>query len=279
MSKSYRLCIIGNSHVAALKMAWSKTAFDVRDDFALSFFAVQKYMFRHIGLKDRALVPTQDDVAAELQFRSDGLDRVDIERYDAIAMVGSGFGVDMSYFRSLGGTPDYLGFTHVDPLVSEACFDAVLDNAFEDSPAITLIDLIRSVSEIPIVMFPTPYLSERVLESEVGKRDFHLADRTALARCVARARAAGERIAAKRNCTVIWQDDATVGVPGFTSSTFNRGSVLFNVPDGNPMRYDDRHGNEEFGRLAMNQVLGYLDAISGGRVLAKGPERRESRSG
>jgi hypothetical protein len=270
--------MIGNSHVAALKTAWNNSRPKLHAGFSLSFFAVQKAMFRHIALQDRVLVPEHDDVAAQLQARSDGLDRVEIDRYDAIVMVGSGFGIDLPDMRSLCGTLDQQRFMQVDHLVSQACFDAALEQSLEESPAIALIDRIRTVSEMPILMVPTPYFSERLLQSDEGRAQFPLTDRAALARCVARARASAERVAASHGCEVLWQDESTVAAPGFTRLAFNHGALVFNLP-GARKGYDDRHGNEDFGRLAMSQVLGRLDAISRGRVLADTPERQSRRSG
>ncbi|HWA91339.1 MAG TPA: hypothetical protein VG889_14985 [Rhizomicrobium sp.] len=268
MSKPYSVCLIGNSHVAALKMAWSKRAPKLADGFSLRFFSAQNYMMAHIALKGRMLVPGRADLAEKLRFTSDGLDRIELDDYDAFVIVGSGFGIDVPKLRGVGGAPSHLGFARIDNLVSEACFDAVLEATFAGTHAISLIDMIRQVTQAPIVLVGAPFMSERLLEDDEIKDDLHMKDRAALGPYIARARAIAERVAAARGADVIWQDESTVAMPGFTRHTFNRGAVRFNLRDGAMPEFDDKHGNEDYGHLVMTKVVARLDELSGGRVLA-----------
>src|ERR1700743_1038311 len=270
MSKPFSVCLIGNSHVAALKMAWSKRAPKTADGFSLRFFSAQNYMMNHIELEGRVLVPGRADLAEKRRFTSDALDRIVIDDYDAFIVVGSGFGIDVPKIRGICGTPAHQGFARIDTLVSEACFDQILEKTFAETRAITLIEMIRTVSpKAPIILIGAPFMSERMLLDDAVKADLHMTDGTALGPYVARARATAERVAAEHGAEVVWQDDSTVAMPGFTRHAFNRGAIRFNMRDGSMREFDDRHGNEDYGHLIMTKVIARLDTLSGGRVLAQ----------
>lgn len=256
MGKPKRICILGNSHVAALKLAWSK---DAETGVALRFFSAQNHMLDHMVRVGRALMTPGGGATEKLRFTSDGLDRIEIDDYDAIALIASGFGIGIPKLRSQCGTLGHQGFSRVERLVSASCFDAVLEATFEASRAILLIDMIREVApDKQIVLAAAPYMSDRLLD---GNADLHLREPAALHALVARARAIAERVAAKRDCPVIWQDEATVAVPGFTRRAFNRDAARFSMSRGWSLQpSDDRHGNEAYGRLVLAALLARLTA-------------------
>jgi hypothetical protein len=253
-----QVCIIGNSHVAALKLAWTNGASELHRGLALSFFSAQNYMLDQIEREGRTLAPQRRDAAEKLRFTSGGLDRIEIDRYDAIVLVASGFGIDIPKLRSQCGTPAHEDFSRVEQLVSTACFDAVLEATFESSRAIALIDMIREVApDKTVVLAAAPYMSARLLD---GNDELHMREPAALRELVARARAIGERVAAERGCPVIWQDKSTVAKPGFTHRAFNRDAARFSLRDGWTLKEaDDKHGNEAYGRLVLAAVLGRLE--------------------
>lgn len=275
---TFSLCIIGNSHVAAVKQAWTNRAPKVRNGVTVTFFSAQNYMMSHIKLEGRALVPHRQDLAEKLRFTSDGKERVEIDDYDAFVVVASGFGIDLPKIRAQCGTVDHQRFSRVENMVSTACFDFVTEAAFEASRAIELIDMIRRVSQVPIILIAAPFMSDRLLADDVNRDLLHMKDTAPLEPLVAKLKATAERIAAKRASEVVWQHDSTIALPGFTRQEFNRGAVRFNMRDGKQPEFDDKHGNEDFGYLSLMAALNRLHELSGGRVLPGAKQRSQKRA-
>lgn len=263
MATRFSVCVIGNSHVAALKLAWTKRALKVCDGLGLTFFSAQNHMLSGIRLKGRALVPVREELAEKLRFTSDGLGRIDLDRYDAFVVVASGFGIDVPKILRRCGTVAHRRFAPVETLVSAACFDAVLEQTVAESCAIMLIDMIRRVSRAPVVLVAAPFMSERLVEDEL---EFRTDDPAPLGAFVEHAKKIAERVAAARQCEPIWQDESTVALPGFTRKAFNRNPVRFTMRTNWMPAFDDKHGNEDYGHLAMTRILDRLDEMSGGRV-------------
>jgi len=266
---AYAACVLSNSHLAALKLAWTNRVFGAREDFTFDFFGARTCMLKQVRRKGRSLVPRTGDAAERWRFTSGGKDRIDIDDYDALVVVACGFGIDVPKLRSQCGTLAHSRFSRVENLVSAACFEAASEEMFEATGALHLIDLVRKMSELPIFLVAAPFISEVVLEREPYGEDLHLSDRAALAAFVAQLRTVGERVASRRRCETIWQDQSTVAFPGFTRRAFNRDPARLDGRQPKVKEFDDRHGNEDYGEIAMRQILRRLDEISGGRVLAQ----------
>lgn len=266
MSK-FHVCIIGNSHIAAVKQAWDNRAPRVSADLATTFFSAQVRLMEHLVLEGRVLVPTQDELAAKLHYTSGGTNVIDIDAYDAFVMIGSGFGVDPLKFREIGGTAAHLPYGPVEPLLSERCYEAAMAEIQRDSMTIRLIKTIRGVADKPALIVAAPYLSERVLEEDFkDDRRFH--DRGFLERYIPRCRAACEAVAGELDAEVVWQDEETVAMPGFTKLVYGLNPIRFAMKGQKPRDFDRRHGNEDYGYLVLMRMLAQLDRVTGGRVLA-----------
>jgi hypothetical protein len=267
----FRVCVIGNSHIAAVKQAWDNRAPKVSSDLATTFFSAQVRLMEHLVLDGRVLVPTQDELAAKLRYTSGGTSVIDIDAYDAFVLIGSGFGVDLLKFREIGGTAAHLAYGPVEPLMSERCYDAVMAAVLRDSMAIRLIRTIRAIEDKPALIVAAPYLSERLLEEDL-KDDLRFHDPLFMERYVPRCRAVCEAVAAELGSEVVWQDEETVAMPGFTKIAYGLNPIRFAMRGQKPRDFDRRHGNEDYGHLVLLRMLAQLDRVTGGRVLAKEDE-------
>jgi hypothetical protein len=216
----------------------------------------------------RSLVAQGGEFAQKLAYTSGGKDRIDVDAYDAFVLVGSGFGVDVPKFLELGGTVDFLSWGPVSPLLSRACFSAAIEAVLDGSLLINLLRMIRAISQTPPILIAcAPYLSERVLDDAPLSEDARLRDPKFLEPLVATGRAAAERVAARHGSEIVWQDEATVAMPGFTKLEYGLNPARFAMKGFKPPEFDSRHGNEDYGILMLNRILARLDAIPGGRVL------------
>jgi hypothetical protein len=265
--KPYSLCILGNSHSGAFKQAWSNREFPVAPDFSLTFFAASNFHLENLVSQDGALIPGHADLAEKFRLSSGGKDRIELDQFDAIALIGGNFGIDFEWLCSNEGTVEHLKYGPLKRVVSHACFVAAVMGSFIDTLAVKLIDKIRAQSDIPLILCAKPYPSETLLSTPVFARDPRYADSALLGLVVAQAKEAASRVAKNRNFEILWQDEATVGSPGFTKAEFGLGAVHLNDRKAAPDE-DARHMNEEFGYRSLMAAMRRLDAISCGRVFA-----------
>jgi hypothetical protein len=271
--KSYSLCIIGNSHVAAIKQAWTNRAPAVASDFSLTFFSAQnKYMAR-LKLEGRVLVPDSEFLERKLSFTSDGISRIEVDSYDVFVFIGSGFCVDVEKICDDGSTIAGLKFG-LKNLVSRACFAAVVEARLRETLLVELVEKVSALSKAPVLLATAPYLSENALGDDTLRDDPRFRDHEFLTEIVAIGRAAAQRVAAQLGAEIIWQDDSTVGIPGFTKAEFGLNPVRFAMRGGKSPVTDRRHGNEDYGFLVLMKILRRLDELSGGRVLVDAHQRK-----
>lgn len=275
----YSLCIIGNSHTAAIKQAWTNRAPAVAPDFSLTFFAARAPQFKALDCRQSALVPSDGEFEDRLRMTSGGKDRIEIDRYDAFVLIGLGFRINMITLCGECGVVEHLQWGPVERLLSHACFASVIETALMDSVAIGLLDKIRAVSNRPVLICPSPFRSEKELRESPHRVRPRLSDAEFYRPIVAQTKAIAERIAAERGGEMVWQDDATIATPGFTKAEFAAGALRLQTPAGRTPGDDGQHMNEDFGALMLSAILARLNALSGGRVLAAPPRASAKRAG
>jgi len=260
----FSVCMIGNSHVAALKLAWSNRAPQVKDGFALTFFSAQNRLMNRIARDGARLVAGSEELAEKLRYTSGGKDTIELRSYDAFVLVGSSFGVDVLRLSEECGT---IAPGEGEHLLSQACLSAAVEAYMDKSTALQLVRMIRDVTGAPIVLVGAPFVSERELMDPPFSERPWLRDRAFLEPFVASCRAAGERVAGRTGCEIVWQAQGTYTLPGFTSEVFNKNPIRFTMRSAAAPEFDAKHGNEDYGALMLSAILSKLDAVSGGRVL------------
>jgi len=84
-----KICIIGNSHVAALKLAW-ENHFDKRckKDNDITFFASRGKSLRSLKLENNKLIPDSEHLKKNLRATSGGKSFIDLASYDVFLLYG-----------------------------------------------------------------------------------------------------------------------------------------------------------------------------------------------
>jgi hypothetical protein len=264
---SFSICLIGNSHVAAIKQAWTNRAPALLSDVTLDFFSAGTNLLPSFELDGKIWRCGNEMLREKIAYTSGGQDCIDLSRYDAFVVLGTGFGLDVPKFSQ-----DYdIASESRAPegkLLSGPCFAAMIEAWFEDSLAVQMIGTIKSVSDKPALLCAAPHLSERVLTDEEPDRSQERFKDTVFLRFVANAaKAAGKKISARHGFELVWQDDETVGVPGFTKAVYGLNPIRFTMMGGKLPAVDRKHGNEDYGLIMLNAILRRLDEISGGKVL------------
>jgi hypothetical protein len=266
------LCFLGNSHIAAIKQAWTNCAPAVAPGVSVTFFSAGTHLLQHLRLKDGVWLAGSEPLREKLAYTSDGLDRIALKTYDAFVVFGSGFGLDIPKICAGYDLAGDRGRPVEGAPLSRAAFAAMIEAHLEGSLAITMIDTIKSVSGKPVLRCAAPFLSERVLgEEEEIRSQKRFQDPDFLAFVVAAAKAAGTRIGARHGHDVMWQEESTVGVPGFTKREFGINPVRFAMKGFNVPPTDRKHGNEEYGLVMLIAVLRRLHELCGGGVLGERP--------
>lgn len=261
---AYAVCVLGNSHSAALNMAWKNRLAPTMPNISTTFFAAKSQMLRHLVSKDGTLIAGDDGLAESFAGTSGGLSRVEIARYDAFVLAGLGVRIALSSLCQEHGTVDHLKWGAVENLVSVSCFRAMLAAGLSDNLAFWLLDRIReSGSAAPVLICPTPLYSDVELERPFLRKHPHLSDRKFRASVMAEGKAIALELAARHGGEMVWQDDATIASPGYTKREYTRAALkLVKEPID-----DGKHMNEDYGAIVLTNALRRLDELSGGRVL------------
>lgn len=82
-----KVCVIGNSHVGALKLAWD-TSRAALHAFELTFFAQRGWKIMKLLSQGNRLVPSSEWQRAQLEFTSAGLADIDTAAYDLFLVYG-----------------------------------------------------------------------------------------------------------------------------------------------------------------------------------------------
>ncbi|MCC2634641.1 MAG: hypothetical protein K0S48_2527 [Ramlibacter sp.] len=85
-----RICVLGNSHVASLKLGLEKMP-DARKNVSMDFFASRASALGALRLENNRLVPTNDNLARSIAHTSGGKSEVVLADYDAFLVYGLGF--------------------------------------------------------------------------------------------------------------------------------------------------------------------------------------------
>ena len=82
-----KICVIGNSHVASLKLGWDRVAAEF-PGVELSFFAARGRRMSGLVAKNGKLVAGTESLAAAMAFVSGGVREVQAREYDAFILYG-----------------------------------------------------------------------------------------------------------------------------------------------------------------------------------------------
>jgi len=95
---AFSICFLGNSHVAAIKQAWTNREPAVAPDVSLTFFSAGTHLLQRLQLKDGVWMAGSEPLREKLAYTSDGLESIALKTFDAFVLFGSGFGLDIPKF-------------------------------------------------------------------------------------------------------------------------------------------------------------------------------------
>lgn len=252
-----RLCLIGNSHLAALALGWREIA-PRYPDIAITFFGARASCMDGLRVSERGLRPDTPALAAMLRQLSGGPDEIVADDYDIFWFAGHEFGLDpildiYSGCWAEAHTPDADRMPVSDQLFAELCVAAL-----RRTMSMELYRRLRQVSDAPVAMLRQPAPSFRAFKTKDARyAPYRLAgrkgDRASLGR---QADSAFARIAREEGFKILRQPGETCITALHTLATFARGSVR--LDDGLTGAHgpnDAMHMNAEFGALMLDAHL------------------------
>jgi hypothetical protein len=253
------ICIIGNSHLASLKMGWDI----IKDDFRRinpTFFAAPGKTMENLAVSDNALVGTTDKLSRSLARLSGGKSQID-DVYDRYLVCGLKFSVSALVLL----LRDYRIETEPkdgrQPL-SDECFRNVIEGCLRQTLCIETIQKLRLITRAPIGLIPVPYRND---SSSWSYAKFVRCDDTW--RCLARDFVlACENLAKAMRFKVFFQPESTISEALRTKSIYSEGSVqLENMAKRHEAR-EPNHMNALYGGVVLRSVFSDTAWIDGPRA-------------
>lgn len=221
-----KICIIGNSHIAALKLAWTEMS-DTRHQDDIVFFGHRGTKIADLAAQDGVLAPENQRLRKAMRFTSGGLAVIDPKAYDIILV--HGVGVEAFFL------PEDRFFTRK---FRHAAVHDVVDKA----PALKIIRLLRSLSDIPIFVGHMPLPVATDISGDQSTSAF-----------VNGMNFAQQEIFSALNAKLVLQPLETIVNGQNTDRRFKDNSTSLAIGDAwdnQPHRDGDRrHMNKDFGKL------------------------------
>ena len=267
--KPFAICAIGNSHTAAFTLAWKNRLAETLPGVTITFFAATSQKLESLILEDGAFTTHDAELAESLKQSSGGLVRAQIDAYDAFITIGLGARIDIAVLCDTFGTVEHRAWGQVDNLISKACFTAMVEASFADKLTFWLLDRVRERGHQPFIVCPTPFRSEKQASWTFMRKWRRFADEKLRGPVIAQVQEIGSSFAARKGAEIVWQDEATLGPPGFTRAEFAQGAARL----GKPPLEDGMHMNESYGTAMLSRALARIDALSGGRIYGQAEQR------
>ena len=171
MADPVRICVIGNSHMAALRDGWPLVEAD-HPGLRLSFFGLGQYGLRRTHAEDTRLVPDHASDRAGMR-RACGVEEIDTAGYDGFVLVGLWRGLRwiemmlcIASIASIAGRdgPDGGLEGPARMLVSFEAAEAAAHDALMRAPLPHVTGILRSMwGDPPIYALPMPRLGADAL--------------------------------------------------------------------------------------------------------------------
>lgn len=248
-----RLCLIGNSHLAAIKLGWSDIGASYPEYEPTFFGAPGPGSAFAVRLEGDAIVTETAAMTGHFRFTSGGKDRIALADYDAFALFSLSFNIHVVVEQIREFRPDIFRALPGKHFISEKVFRELVRSSYENSTAYKLARTIAGVTGNPIVISPQPLPSERLGERPGTwaqlKNNGYGESLRGLCAEVARD-LCGDR------AEVVWQPAHTVRDSLFTGHEFSEGSVRLKrgFDDPHP-EADFDHMNGKYGAAVLTDLL------------------------
>lgn len=272
---TFRLCLVGNSHIGAYKRALNGLD-GALGDVAITMFGAPGSMFSDLRVEDGAIITDEEDTAQSLE-RTGGSRRIRLADYDALVVIGASarVGVIASLLRPY--RPPFLN-PHLDAasrieadrkfkrhlkdfytgapsvLVSDALFGEILRSAAAQGNSNQLLRDLARESSVALGHVVTPFPSSLFLE----QRERHPLSRICqlgIGPFFAERYWKAVEGSLPASVRVIRPPEDVLVEGIMTDRSYSDGSLALGDDDGEHGEEDFLHMNESYGRIMLPRVL------------------------
>ncbi len=229
-----KLCVIGNSHIASLKVAWDKELHRQYPEIQPVFFGARGGMLFFLRTSRRKLLSIDEDLSKSLRFTSGGDGEIDPKLFDAFLI----YGVDSD-------VQDMLGLEN--GAFSEAVQQATFEEFWQGRPALKLALKLRSITDKPIYVGLQPLPSSNAIPDLPANAYGGFCAKSA------------ELVFQPLALTLVGQPGHTLADGGCTNAAFANGSDLLQAnPEMAGAKHDAAdtiHMNADFGAIWLREFI------------------------
>jgi hypothetical protein len=250
-----KICIIGNSHVGALKRAWD-TISPAYPGLEMVFFAHRGNGMAALKRQGKQLVPTSDALAAAIKFTSGGLDRIVPNDYDAFLIYG------------LRASPN---FGDNDRFFSRQVRQQAVEDLTGNTLSLRILKMVRQLTDTRIYLGHDPLNSASADRPDASNAPYE------------------SGIAILNDCVygplgaeMLMQPLSTVVNGRNTDASFSQNSQRLAISTANREEKhsegEDKHMNEAFGEIWLTAFIARLNSQAATLSTVPGAGRRKKRA-
>ncbi len=244
------LCVIGNSHVAALKDGWPPLT-EYVDHVHADFFGCLKDGMKSFGETGGKLGPLEPDAAAFFKGISTTGDFIEADRYEAFVLTGMKF-FPNNLIRSYSdfATPSTHNHDVARNFVSDETLETALWDELKNGMMMHTARTLRKHSNAPIFLVWQPFLSEVLTQIEWREALYRPILEAGDGMFIQKIMAGLDRRLQAEGFHVLRQPEETITQGVMTARKYSEGSKQFRAGGGAEHRaLDVFHMNAAFGRL------------------------------
>ena len=227
------ICVLGNSHVGALKRAWDLMP-EWHQEYNLVFFTARSNGLGGLILIDNKLVPKTDRLKRTITYTSGGKSEIDIVEYDLFLI----YGLQMEVF-----------FVEPGKFFSSAVIKQTVLDSVKGTTSWKIMEMIRSVTNKKIYVGHNPLPIQKKGDDRIYPPESYLSGINLM----------NDEVYDKCNAELIAQPADTIVNGCFTERELSKGSKRLPVGDAMDEEahpdHDSRHMNEEFGKKWLSCFL------------------------
>jgi hypothetical protein len=246
-----KICIIGNSHIAAIALGWKQIESEY-PGIQITFFGAPGTKLKELIVSQGSLVPATTELRKIFRRMSMNTEIGDNFQYFLICALQFGF------FRVLPLYNKYRaeGFAKDNRIpISDDCFGKSLDGCLRKTLAVETVLKLRQITSAPIGLIPEPLPSEGAMFGRIG-RSKHRGEEKSVAKFL---REASGRVARDLKIKVVSQAASTKSTALHTKRIYSSGAIR--LAGGLTKAHPDGelyHMNAEYGSLMLREAFARL---------------------
>ncbi len=221
-----KICVIGDSHTAALKRSWSEIA-SLYPQVSLTFFASRGVTMSNLKVQNESLIPHKEFIRNQMLLTSNGRSEIKDADYDVFLLYG--LKCDVCFISR-------------DSFYSEQLLQQLIYDTIKNTASKQLLEKLRKITQKKIWLGHTPLLASSNINDSMGN-DAYLLGLESL----------NVGYYKKMNAELVAQPINTIVKGRYTHERFTIGSRRLSIRDESESEFhepeDREHMNDEYGKL------------------------------